>query len=266
MLKEQKDRIKKKIRKFLLKKGLVPWIPNKSCIEIEITTACSLACFNCDRSVRQAPSNEHMSLEQIERFVKESIELDWKWERITLIGGEPTLHPQLFELLKIIKKYKDINNNCMIEIATNGYGRKVNEIINKLPNWIVIRNSKKESNTQSFSSYNIAPLDLKEYKNANFKRGCWVTERCGLGLSKYGYYPCGAGASIDRIFGFDVGQKKLSLVNDAILKNQLEILCKYCGHYKHNYDAERTTEEKMSISWQKAYENYRKTKPNLLLY
>lgn len=266
MLKEQKKRIKKKIRKFLLKRGLVPWISNKSSIEIEITTKCSLACFNCDRSVRQAPSNEHMSLEQIEKFVKESIELDWKWERITLIGGEPSLHPQLSGLLKIIKRYKDINNNCMIEIATNGYGRKVNEILNELPEWVVIRNSKKESNTHNFNSYNIAPLDLKEYKNANFKSGCWVTERCGLGLSKYGYYPCGAGASIDRIFGFDIGQKKLSLVNDAILKNQLEILCKYCGHYKHNYGAERTTEERMSISWQKAYENYKKTKPNLLLY
>lgn len=261
-----KEKIRKKVKKW--KRKLFGWPTNKGCIEIEITIACSLACYNCDRSVRQAPSREHMSLEQIEKFVNESLELNWRWERITLIGGEPTMHPQLFGLLKIIKQYKDVNPDCIIEIATNGYGKYVNDIISKLPEWISVRNSKKESNSQEFSSYNIAPIDLKEFKNANFARGCWVTESCGIGLTRYGYYPCGAGASIDRVFGFNVGRKNLSSVNDRILREQLKLLCRYCGHFKENYKnkTKRITEEETTISWRQAYERYKKGRPELPLY
>jgi molybdenum cofactor biosynthesis enzyme MoaA len=49
------------------------WITNMAEIEIEITSFCNLACYNCNRSVRQAPTNECMSLSQVERFVSESL-------------------------------------------------------------------------------------------------------------------------------------------------------------------------------------------------
>jgi hypothetical protein len=241
---------------ILKKEKLVPWVPNKKFVEVEIITRCSLACFNCDRSIRQAPSNECMSPEQIEKFVNESIELNWGRKRIRLMGGEPTLHPQFFEILKIVKRYKNLNPRCNIGISTNGYGSKVNEVLSRLPEWVNVRNSRKESNIHKFIDYNIAPVDLEEYKDADFTKGCWITEECGLGLSRNGYYPCGAGASVDRVFCFNIGVKKLSLVNHSALKNQLKLLCKYCGHYKKN--PERITEAKMSVSWQKAYEKYKK--------
>ncbi|MFI5324381.1 MAG: radical SAM protein, partial [Thermodesulfobacteriota bacterium] len=96
--------------KIILKlKKLTPWLTNTTRIEIEVMTNCTLSCFNCNRSVRQAPANEYMSLEQIEKFVTESIEQNWRWELINLIGGEPTLHPQLCEILKKIREYKDFN-------------------------------------------------------------------------------------------------------------------------------------------------------------
>ena len=242
---------------YILKVGKwVPWVSNKKFVEVEVTTRCSLACFNCDRSVRQAPSNECMSLEQIKKFINESIESNWGWKRIRLMGGEPTLHPQFFEILNIVKRYKDLNPGCDIEISTNGYGRKVNEVLSKLPKWVNVRNSRKDLNINKFTHYNIAPIDLEEYKNADFTKGCWITEVCGLGLNRNGYYPCGAGASVDRVFGFNIGIEKLSLINHSTLKNQLRLLCKYCGHYKKN--AKRITEEKMSVSWQTAYGKYKR--------
>ena len=211
------------------------WKPNKRWIEIEITPKCSLACFNCDRSVRQAPSNKEMSLEQIRNFVNESIKLNWRWKNIRLMGGESLLHPQFFEILKIVEQLRKIDPNCRIEVSTNGYGREVKKALSKLPDWVKVVNSNKNSNINRFSSYNIAPIDLRNYQNEDFSRGCWITNEAGLGLSRYGYYPCGAGASVDRVFGFDVGQKGLSLVTDSTLKNQLRILCRYCGHYKENF-------------------------------
>jgi len=251
---------------ILRRKNLIPWVPNKRSIEIEITTRCSLACFNCDRSIRQAPSDDCMSLEQIEKFVDESIKLNWGWKHIRLTGGEPTLHPQFFEILKIVKRYKEINFYCNVEISTNGYGSQVNEVLSKLPQWICVINSRKKSNINNFCSYNIAPIDLKEYENSDFTKGCWITGICGLGLTKYGYYPCGAGASVDRVFGFDIGQRSLSCVNNLTLREQLRVLCRYCGHYKENYADEKITLEKMSISWQKAYEIYKRKRPQLSVY
>ncbi len=250
----------------VFKKRFVPWPTSLNSVELEITTYCSLACFNCDRSVRQAPTGEYMSLEQIEKFVKESWNLNWQWERITILGGEPTLHPQFFEVLEIIKKYKDKNPACVVEIATNGYGPKVQEVLAKMPDWVKIRNSAKQSNRQNFSSYNLAPIDLKKYQNANFIKGCWVTEVCGLGLTRYGYYPCGAGASVDRVFGFDIGLKKLADVNRHILKKQLKQLCRYCGHFKDSFETGRVSEDKVSPSWEAAYKAHKIKKPELTLY
>lgn len=247
------------------KRRFVSWQPNLNKIELEITTFCSLVCFNCDRSVRQAPSGEYMSFEQIEKFVQESLDLNWQWERITILGGEPTLHPQFFEALEVIKKYKDKNPSCRVEIATNGYGPKVQELLAKMPEWVKIRNSAKQSNKQNFSSYNLAPIDLERYKKANFSKGCWITEACGLGLTRYGYYPCGAGASVDRVFGFNIGFKKLSDVNRRVLKKQLKQLCRYCGHFKDSFETEKVSEEEMSHSWADAYRAYkiRRSEPTL---
>ena len=71
-------------------------------IEIEITYRCNLRCINCDRSCRQAPTNEQMSVEQIQKFINESVDNNVKWERIRVMGGEPTLHPDIFEILNLL--------------------------------------------------------------------------------------------------------------------------------------------------------------------
>jgi hypothetical protein len=244
----------------------VPWGFNKKSIEIELTTRCPLSCFNCDRSVRQAPSDECISVEQITRFVEESIEVNWQWDYIKLFGGEPTLHPQFFEIVDIVKRYKDFNPRCVIEVGSSGYGPSVNQALSRLPDWVRLVNSRKESNINNFISYNIAPIDLEEYKDADFAKGCWVTEFCGMGLTRYGYYPCGAGASVDRVFGFDIGHKKLSSFSDVTLRDQLKTLCRFCGRYKGSYGGKMITEEIITESWRKAYERYMEKKPELSLY
>jgi len=246
-------------------KKWVAWSPSKRSVQLELTSFCNLSCPNCNRSIGHAPSNEYMSLQQIEKFVNESIELNWKWQLIYLIGGEPTLHPQFFKVLDIIKRYKDNYPNCFIEVWTNGYGTKVNEILAKIPSWVrVVNTAKTPKKNLKFHSYNIAPVDLKKYKYADFTKGCWVTEICGIALSQYGYYPCGSGAAVDRVFGFDIGIKKLSEVNNSTLRNQMNLVCKYCGHFKET--PPKVEEEEISVSWIKAYENYKKRKPEMSLY
>jgi Radical SAM superfamily/4Fe-4S single cluster domain len=245
---------------------LVPWISNKKKVEIEITTTCNMRCYNCSRAVRQAPSNESMSIRQIEQFIRESIELEWNWEQIVLTGGEATLHPKILEILETIKQYKNIKPECDIIILTNGHGNEVKKVLVTLPDWVKVVNSEKDGIIHEFTAYNLAPKDFEKYKEADLNKGCLVTEYCGLGLTRYGYYPCGPGASVDRVFGFDIGIKKLSLLDDHLIKNQLNVLCRNCGFFLNNFGIKQIDEEKLSKSWKEACQKYKQKRPNLSLY
>jgi hypothetical protein len=235
---------------------------------IDITTVCNLKCFNCQASVRQAPANDIFSVEQAEKFVKEAIELRYFWDRISLFGGEPTLHPRFFDILDVLKRYKDFNPDCVIDVVTNATGGKVNSILAALPSWVSVECSKKEEGREiyPFGSYNLAPIDLPAYKFfCDFSKGCPIIAGCyGLGLSRYGYYPSSPCMHVDRVFGFDIGIKKLSQVNEKALRAQMKVLCRYCGWFKLYSGI--ICAEKISGSWRKAYAEYKKQKPRLSLY
>ncbi|MFA6215877.1 MAG: sulfotransferase [Patescibacteria group bacterium] len=253
---------------FLKENRWLFWQSNLEKIEIEITTDCNLKCLNCDRSARQAPSSEAMTVEQIEKFVAESINLKWHWKNIRIMGGEPTLHPQLQLILAAINQYRSFCPEVMVEIVSNGFGGETNSILKNLPEWVAVKNTGKLSAQQPHTSYNVAPVDLEKYQTANFKQGCSITEKCGLGLSRYGYYPCGAGAGLDRVFGFAVSIKTLAEVNPRSLQRQKLQLCRYCGHFKNKSLLKQkvTFEEEVSPSWQQAYSQYKIKKPELPLY
>ena len=244
------------------------YYPNNELV-VCLTAFCNQQCFNCVSSCEQAPCSDSMSLDQIEKFVEEAIELEYYWSKINLTGGEPTLHPQIFEIFDALNKYRTFNPNCEFVLVSNGVGEKVESILSKLPEWVVVVNSKKEAGRQSnvFIPFNMAPIDNKTYSRfADFSKGCQMLESCqGLALSKYGYYPtspCALG--VDRVLGFDIGIKKLSLVDETALRNQMKMLCKYCGIFKKPY--ELITKPKMSPSWERAYSRYKKQKPTLSQY
>ena len=76
---------------------------------------------------------------------------------------------------------------------------------------------------------------------------------------------------MDRVFGFDIGIKKLNYITNNLLREQMKILCSFCGHFKYfTYDHEKTSKcvynEQMSISWENAYAKYSESKPKLTLY
>lgn len=241
-------------------------IPNIKIVEIEINSQCNLLCYNCDRNCYQAPRNEIFSIRQMRKFVNESLRLHWQWEKIVLIGGEPTLHPQLFKLFSILRKYKNTYPGCTVQIASNGFGPQVKQILTMVPPWVSIRNSKKKGRVHLFEKFNFAPIDRKNQTNFSFEKGCWITSSCGLGLNRFGYYPCGAGAAIDRIFGLNIGIKHLEKVSYIQMIKSLKKLCQYCGHFpvKNKMDLSKT--QVYSTTWENALNEYQKHPTQLSIY
>ena len=229
-------------------------------IELEITTDCNLRCLNCDRSCRQAPSSECMTLDQVKRFVAESLEFEHKWSKIVLLGGEPTLHPDLLEMIDAISQYKIKNRYCRVAVYSNGFTEESRAMLTKLPGFVRTNHKVKTSAVNKFNCYNVAPVDYG--LKATF---CDIPWRCGCALTRYGYFPCGAGAALARVYGFDIGVKKLQDLTVERFFKQLAILCQYCGHapteLRHS-----TTQAEMSKSWVEAYAQYKVQKPNLTLY
>jgi Radical SAM superfamily/4Fe-4S single cluster domain len=232
-------------------------------IELELITACNLKCFNCDRSSRQAVSAELMTLEQVARFVDESLELGWRWRKIALLGGEPTLHPRFFEILDELDRYRASEPGVVVQLISNGYGRKVERVLARLPDWVTLRNTHKTTPRQyHFDAYNVAPQDLPEYADADFSRGCTIPFMCGMALTRYGFYPCGAGASVDRVFGWGRGIGSLGEVTPEGLVGEFTLLCRYCGHFH----GKKAGFEVMSASWVEAYDRWHRDRPRLPLY
>jgi hypothetical protein len=238
---------------------------SRDLIEIDITYACNLKCFNCNRSCGLAPSHDHLSLDQIQKFIRESTLMGVQWKRIRILGGEPTLHPEFLRIIDNLLAFK--MSQCpeaMIEVVTNGLGKKVNEVLATLGDGVAVRNTSKQSRGQNFQPFNLAPRDFSRYRYSDFSCGCWIPSGCGMGLSPYGYYQCAVAAAVDRVFGFDIGRKSMPNLSDP-MRDQMEILCGYCGHFM-TIGKNLIAQDMMSESWRKGYDAYKVSKPQMTLY
>lgn len=95
--------------------GLCPDHEQHSCLTlIEITDRCNLECPVCyaDSSPR---SGNHRTLEEIEFMLDSLVKNEGEPDVVQLSGGEPTIHPQFFDIMKLAKskpiKHLMINTN-----------------------------------------------------------------------------------------------------------------------------------------------------------
>jgi hypothetical protein len=246
--------------------GVFDWKVDESTLTIDITLKCNLSCSSCDRAVGLAPSDASISVEAVERFVRESLDERRRWQRISLAGGEPTLHPELDRILRALARYREFHPKCIVRILTNGHGERVRGVLTNLPTWVTVKNSEKEPGKQRFRTFNMAPVDADALRTDDFSRGCFVIEYCGMALTRHGYYCCAQASCIDRVFGIDLGLKSLSSATAAAMREQRARLCRYCGYYKYNYREDRSGTQETSPSWRDALERYRKDPPRLTLY
>jgi pyruvate formate lyase activating enzyme len=76
-------------------------------------SGCNMRCFFCHNSDLVKPRDSYIAWERLDRTLLASRE---QWvDSVCISGGEPTLHPKLFEL---IKRIKDLG--FMVKLDTNG--------------------------------------------------------------------------------------------------------------------------------------------------
>lgn len=236
---------------------------SRSRIEIDITYACNLKCFNCNRSVRQAPERLHMPLSMIEDFVEQSIKGGKQWQRIRVLGGEPTVHPKFLEIINVLCRYREWNPSCLIEVVSNGHGEHVKQQLEALPASVWVENSSKESNIQpSFGPFNDAPQDDVKYANKDFTNACAIVEDCGMGLTPLGYYPCAVAGGIDRILKKGMGTSSIPEDGDD-MRQTLAECCRLCGRFRDGHFVPSNLrpelkEEIISKSWVDLYASWKK--------
>lgn len=219
-------------------------------IELDITWACDLRCANCNRSCAQAPTGEQMTVAQVRDFVDQSLARGHSWERIRVLGGEPTLHPDLRAILAELDRYRAAHPEVVVELATHGHGERVNRVLATLPAWLRIDDSGKTGPEQDFEPFNVAPIDT-DLRDADFRNGCPITTVCGIGLGPRGYFPCAVAGGIDRVLGDRAGRPDLPADDDE-MTDLLDRSCRWCGHFDPRIRPP-TREPVRSPAWTAAY-------------
>ncbi|WP_246556386.1 radical SAM protein [Desulfonema magnum] len=239
---------------FMVERFGRQFAPSREFVEIDITYKCNLKCINCNRSCTQAPGNTEMPVSTIEAFIRQSIEQRRQWKRIRILGGEPTLHSRIFDIIDLLSAYQSVHNpGLRLVLCTNYFGRKVRDVVDKLPDNIIIKTTLKTSRVNLFRPFNVAPADTRINRFSDYSCGCRIITDCGLGLTPSGYYMCAIAGGIDRIFQYHLGRETLPDRSDA-MTDQMSAFCGLCGHFGFQWPVKK---EKMSSSWQNAYLSFR---------
>lgn len=230
-----------------------PWTISREYLEIDLTYRCNLSCPNCNRSCAQAPRSTDMSTGQIEHLIAESLVRGYNWRRIRLLGGEPTLHPRFLEIVELLRVYRNTYlPSLRIVVCTNGYGRKVRQMIDLLPNDIEIKSTEKTGGSRLFRPFNKAPCDSPLDRLYDYETGCRILTECGMGLTPMGYYPCAISGAIDDIVQYRIGRKRLPESSDT-MTDILKTLCPLCGHFAFQWPVRKPH---LSRFWKVAYTDW----------
>lgn len=226
-------------------------------VQLDLTEFCNMRCYQCTRVVDDAKSDRYIPMGYIRRFVEESLDLDWGWLGISLIGGEPTLHPDIVAILNLMSGYRKYNKGCTIDLGTNG-GPGLQRLLRQVPSNIVISNAsgeKRGDGDPHHRDFYIAPEDL----GADLEDSCCSRPyNCGIGFSVYGYLPCHICPGLVRVFDLPGAVHTLPEVTPEWFRSSIDKFCAKCGvlTWPPLWREEGQATGARSPSWKKALESY----------
>ncbi len=96
--------------------GMCPEHKQHACIGlIEVNTGCNLDCPICFSDSGHQPDGFSLTREQVEAGIDAFVRAEGEPEMLMFSGGEPTIHPQILEFIRVAKekgvKYPTLNTN-----------------------------------------------------------------------------------------------------------------------------------------------------------
>lgn len=190
-------------------------------IELEITLRCNANCPQCSRhSPLLDHSDSDMTMDQVEAFIEEVARREARVQLLSIMGGEPLLHPRFETLVQYLHQALIPSEVATLQVATNGsipipVGTK------RLPGvrFLVSRPPMKRHRAQL-----VAPSD-----SGQATKFCQVPYTCGIAANAFGYFPCGAGGAIARLFGMhQFVRSRLPDDIESSFGNFRDALCPLC--------------------------------------
>ena len=209
----------------------------------------------------------HMPIEVIQNFLRETETKGIRWESLHILGGEPTLHPDFVEIVLTLDEWFQRHSpETDLKVITNGVSKLTKSNIEKIPERWHYDNSFKidfQKATSHFEPFNLAPIDLEEWKEQDFSKGCYITQDSGIGLTPYGYFHCAIAGGIERIMNLGHGLESIPEHPWEMLA-MMEEYCKKCGHFLSDTFVERADRDgslpppdTVSLSWEMAYNQWK---------
>lgn len=231
-------------------------------IELDITYRCNLNCVNCNRVCGLAPRDDMMSLSQVERFREETLTAGVRWDQVAVLGGEPTLHPDVRPILGTV-----LGLAKRVLFVTNGLtGVRSPEDLGFPADAFKLKNTAKKNRVHRFAVMTDAVVDFHpDIPDSQYAAGCEIPRVCGLGLNASGYYPCPIAGTVDRIFDMGLAAGSLRELLDSDPAQVFVSCCRYCGHFWDTLGRPWDIHEQptISVSWEDALRRFNDLKDSI---
>lgn len=219
-------------------------------IEFEITLRCNANCHSCSRHCHYGMYGEEsdVTMDQVDRFVEE-VKRHGNIDMIHIMGGEPTLHPQLGLIMLEVQSLREQGFIRRCQIVTNGI----------LPIPVAFEHrridigtctSRPSEKSHKHRCMFVAPLDTGQ----DLKH-CPVPSDCGVSFGAYGWWPCGAGGAIARLFGLNQYNNDHIPIHEDDFPDMGQ-LCVLCQAKAKNYMYVKDYGDIRSVSFRKAFREF----------
>jgi hypothetical protein len=166
-------------------------------IHVEITNACNKVCACCTRFCGHHRKPYFMDIEIVEKAM---LSLKEAPNRVGIMGGEPTIHPEFKNICKLLQKHIALERRAL---WTNGarwaeYEAIIDETF--LPKNVVYND---HSHTEGHHQPLLAPSDdiLKDRQLwRSLVDKCWIQQRWSASITPKGCFFCEVAAALDMLF------------------------------------------------------------------
>ncbi|MBI5478762.1 MAG: radical SAM protein [Deltaproteobacteria bacterium] len=206
---------------------MVDLTPTSNQAEIHLTYRCNLRCKCCNRcAFLDPPHTPDITRADILDFFAQARVLKWQ-PKILIIGGEPTLHPQFEELVRVCAA----ESVHRVVVWSNGYARATKRALARISTVAdVFEETFKQKGSVVHEQQDVycAPVDLGVSRPIC---GQHASRTCGISVDALGFTPCCMGGAIDGVLGLGARTRVLADLWDADkVAKQTRRLCDHCGH------------------------------------